>query len=298
MKTLIAKLLGLYLNGAALVAPRWAGRKSFELFCYPFRGKITPKHRDFFQSGELFQLAIGNHPVQGYRWGNGPRKVLFLHGWQSHTFRWKTYIEALDKEQYTIYSIDAPAHGLSPGNFMTVPVYSEAVQHAIQHMGKIDTVVCHSLGGFTALYTFHQAPYLAPKKLIALAPPGEASEFFEFYGKKLGLSKKSLRVTTDHFVQVVGQRPDFFSAPAFAATLNIPGLLVHDEEDDETSVENSKAIHRAWPASRLVVTKGNGHNLKSHEVVKLVIDFIEDGHGSLKIQTRKPISVNLTDQLI
>lgn len=274
MKTLISKLLGFYLNVLAWVAPRFAGRKSFELFCYPFRGKLTDKHKEFLFSGEAFQVSYGAQVVQAYRWGNGARNLLFLHGWQSHTFRWKAFIDTLDKNEYSIYSIDAPSHGLSPGNFMTVPLYSEAVQHTINHIGKIDTVICHSLGGFTALYTFHQMPHLAPGKLIALAPPGEATEFFTFYSKQLSLSERSLRLTTEHFIKVIGKAPAYFSAPAFAGSLNMAGLLIHDEEDDETSVENSKAIHRAWPNSKLIVTKGKGHNLKSHEVVRDVVDFI------------------------
>jgi pimeloyl-ACP methyl ester carboxylesterase len=277
MRILISKLIGFYLNALALVAPRLTGRKSFELFCYPFRGKLTDRHKEFLFSGDTFQLTLGDRVVQAYRWGNGPRKLLFLHGWQSHTFRWKAYIDALDKNAYSVYSIDAPSHGLSSGKFMTVPIYSEAVQHVINHIGKIDTVVCHSLGGFTALYTFHQMPQLTPARIVALAPPGEAKEFFDFYSQQLSLSQKTVQLTVDHFKEVVGQTPEFFSAPAFAASLTIPGLLIHDEEDGETSVENSRAIHRAWNGSKLIVTKGKGHNLKSHEVVKEVVDFIDGG---------------------
>lgn len=45
MKTIISKLMGAYLNFMALVAPRKAGRLGFELFCHPFRGKMTKIHR-------------------------------------------------------------------------------------------------------------------------------------------------------------------------------------------------------------------------------------------------------------
>lgn len=274
MKTIISKLIGFSLNVLALVAPRLAGRKAFELFCYPFRGKLTRWHKDFLYSAETFQLTNNGKKVQAYRWGDGPKNLLFLHGWQSHTFRWKAYIETLDKREYSVYAIDAPAHGLSTGNFMTVPVYSEAVQLAIQHIGKIDTVICHSIGGFTALYTFHHYPHLAPEKLIALAPPGEAKEFFDFYQQQIGLSKRVLRATINHFIQVIGQTPEYFSAPTFAASLTIPGLLIHDEDDDETPVKNSIAIHSAWQNSKLIVTKGKGHNLKSTEIVIEVVNFI------------------------
>jgi hypothetical protein len=136
------------------------------------------------------------------------------------------------------------------------------------------------------LYTFHQMPHLAPEKLVALAPPGEAMEFFTFYSQQLSLSRRTLRLTTERFIKEIGKTPEYFSAPAFAGSLNIAGLLIHDEEDDETSVENSKAIHRAWPNSKLIVTKGKGHNLKSQAVVKEVVDFINTGnpHSTISLE--------------
>jgi pimeloyl-ACP methyl ester carboxylesterase len=293
MKTIMSKLIGLYLNILALVVPRIAGKKGFELFCYPFRGKMSDRHKEFLMSAQQFRIQSGEKPVQCYQWGNGSKNVLFLHGWQSHTFRWKAYVEALDKNEYTVYSIDAPSHGLSPGNFMTVPLYSEAIEKVIEQIGKVHSVICHSLGGFTAIYTFNKKPQLAPEKMIALAPPGEAAEFFKFYSLQLGLSARVLQLTIDHFKEAVGQTPEYFSASAFAASLKMPGLLIHDEEDDETSVENSKAIHRAWVNSKLIVTKGKGHNLKSPEVVREVVDFINKGNN-LKTASSPDYALNLS----
>jgi pimeloyl-ACP methyl ester carboxylesterase len=195
MQYLISKLIGFYLNVMALVAPRKAAKAGFELFCYPFRSKLTPRQHEFFQTAQRFTIDLNTEKVQVYRWGTGSKNILLLHGWQSHTYRWKSYVETFDKKSYTIYALDAPGHGLSTGKFMTVPLYSEAVKLLLTQVGKIHAVVAHSLGSFTAIYTFYERPDMAPEKLVSLSSPGEANEFFDFYKTKLGLTERMLNLT-------------------------------------------------------------------------------------------------------
>src|SRR5215207_10156996 len=101
MKTLLTRIIGLYLNALGFISPRAAGLKGFLLFCRPFRMLITQKQKEFFNTADRFTLEHEGTRIQGYQWGNGEKKILFLHGWQSHTYRWKAYIEALSKEDYT-----------------------------------------------------------------------------------------------------------------------------------------------------------------------------------------------------
>ncbi len=274
MKTLITKALGTGLNALSVLAPEAAAEKGFRLFCRPFRGKLTEQHHAFFNSAHRFSLPHHGEKIQGYKWGEGAKKILFVHGWQSHTYRWKKYIEQLNTREFTIYSIDAPGHGLSSGNFMTVPLYSEVIVKLMYDTGPFHSVVGHSIGGFTSLYTFFKHQHLAPQQLVTLAPPAEAKEFFNFYSQQLGLTSRTMNLVRNRFIKEVGVEPEYFSAPNFAAEVPSRGLLIHDEEDDETSVENSKKIHARWKNSQLMITKGTGHNLKSAEVVQAVRDFI------------------------
>jgi pimeloyl-ACP methyl ester carboxylesterase len=281
MKKLIPLVLGRYLNTLTRVAPRIAGKTGFKIFCYPFRTPIQPHQRAFLSSANRTVLPLGKEAVQVYRWGNGTKKLLFLHGWQSHSFRWKNYVDALSK-QYTIYAFDAPGHGLSTGNFLTVPLYSTAIEKLIADIGEVDTVVAHSLGAFTALHTLHRSPSLPIKKMVLLASPGEATEFFQFYQQTLKLSDQTVSNIVLHFEEVIHQKVNYFSAPAFAAAIPLPGLLIHDEDDEDTSFHHSIAIHKAWKNSQLILTKGLGHNLRSPEIVKTVVEFIEEHKPAVK----------------
>ncbi|MBK5279871.1 MAG: alpha/beta hydrolase [Bacteroidia bacterium] len=267
------KLIGQYMNLLALEAPTNAGRFVLALFCRPFRGKITDRQKQFLNSGNPFTITHEKETITCYAWGTGEKKVLLIHGWQSHSYRWKVYIDHLVEQGYKVYAFDAPGHGLSTGNFLSVPLYSEVIEKMILRIGKPDAIVAHSIGGFASLYTLHRNPSLS-SKLILMAAPGEAAEFFNFYKTSLGLSKRSVDLTIKRFEERFKKSPDYFSSPAFASTLTTQGLIIHDEEDDETSVEHSKRVHAKWENSRLLITKGFGHNLKSIEVVKEVVQFI------------------------
>jgi hypothetical protein len=199
-----------------------------------------------------------------------------LHGWQSHTYRWKAYIEALSKDDYTVYAIDAPGHGASGGNFLSVPVYSSLIQQLIFELGEIHTVVGHSLGSFSLLYTFFRHPLLPVRKMILMAPPGEASDFMKFYQQTLGLSERTMQLIVSEFIGRYGVGPDYFSTGKFAASVNVAGLIIHDVGDSEAPYGYAETIHQAWKRSKLIATKGFGHNLKSASVVREVVNFIEE----------------------
>jgi pimeloyl-ACP methyl ester carboxylesterase len=126
--------------------------------------------------------------------------------------------------------------------------------------------------------------------MITLASPGEAQEFLEYYTKTLHLSNKSARLVADYFEKTFQRTPDYFSAPVFASALTIPGLVIHDEDDRETPFYHAERIHKAWKKSRLIKTKGYGHNLKAQEVVNEVIRFVNDPVSELR-EASMPVNV-------
>lgn len=274
MKNIILKLYGSYLNMLAAIAPRTAARRGFLLFCKPFRTPITQKQRQFLDGAHKFEIQHEGENVQGYRWGNGDKRILFLHGWQSHSYRWKPYVEALDKANFTIYALDAPGHGLSTGDFLSVPVYSNLIQNFVTASGPFDSVIGHSLGGFSMLYSMYESPKLEVDKLILLAPPGEANDFIDVFRNTLGLSAKTVGLVTDYFSRKYGVGPEYFSTTRFSGNIQAKGLIIHDEDDAEAPHVYSIRLQKSWGNSHLVSSKGFGHNLRSATIVKEVVQFI------------------------
>ena len=274
MKQLLAKVIGMYINLLVYFSPRKAGELGFRLFCTPQGVPLKDHQRKFLDTSEKSSFFCDGKRIQVYRWGHGKKKILFLHGWQSHTFRWKNYIESLSTEEFTIYAFDAPGHGNSGGKYLNLPIYSQALETFLNLVGPVDSIVGHSLGSFTALYTFYRLESAPAQELILTATPGEVSEFLQFYGDFLGLSHRTEIAIRNTFKRFIDNFPEYFSASRFVDKVNVRGLIIHDLGDFETPIHHAQAVHRAWKESVLITTSGLGHNLRSASVVKHVVEFL------------------------
>lgn len=273
MTNIIARLLGAYLNALSWIAPQLAGRHAFKLFCHPFRPPLKKHQHEFLNSAQRFHFTHEGTRLQGYKWGSGTRKVLFLHGWQSHTFRWKNYINRLLKQDTTVYAFDAPGHGCSAGRFLSVPVYSEAIEQFVAEHGAMDTVVAHSIGSFAIVHALYRVPLLPINHLVLMAPPGEASEFADHFRRRLKLTSHTLNLMLEYFQREFDHPITYYATKRFAASLAVPGMIIHDKDDVETPFAHALDIHAAWKRSVLIQTRGLGHNLRSAEVTGIVCDY-------------------------
>ena len=284
-KQLLIFSLRIYLNTLAWVAPGKAGRKGFYLFCNPQRRAVKPHHLEFLNTAEKFAIDYASKKVQVYKWGMGEKKLLLVHGWESHSYWWKTIVTALSREKFTIYSIDAPGHGLSEGSYINIPHYSGLIEKIILELGDIYAVLGHSLGSFSTMYTMHRAPHLPVSKLVMMAAPGEAKEWVAFYQEFLGLSNRTMTEIGKFFIEKLGCGPEYFSLQEFAKTMTRPGLIIHDTDDKEAPYRYALEAHKNWNNSEMITTSGLGHNLKSMELIKEVEDFLDRDFSQAERQT-------------
>jgi pimeloyl-ACP methyl ester carboxylesterase len=273
MKTIVPRLIGIYLNVLSVFAPRLAGRKGFNLFCTPRSAPLKDHQNKFLDTAEGSRFWHGGAWVQTYRWGNGPQKILFLHGWQSHTYRWRNYIESFPQDEFTIYALDAPAHGRSGGKRLSLPAYSDVIESFLYSIEPVHTIVSHSMGSFAALYTLHRVPQIDIQQLVIMGSPGEAEDFTSSFRSVLGLSDRAMRFIYDAFERIVQHPPSYYSAARFASSIKLPMLVIHDEHDDEAPFRHALKVHKAVEGSELITTNGLGHNLRSAKVVDHVVNF-------------------------
>jgi pimeloyl-ACP methyl ester carboxylesterase len=274
MKKIIEKSIGVYLNGLAYINPSLAAKKGFNLFCNPMAQALKPYQISFLEKGKHDIIIHEDTKIQTYKWGNGSKKVLLIHGWASNTFRWKATIEHLSENDFTIYAFDAPAHGLSSGKILHVILYSKIIDLFLKKNEEIGHIISHSIGGFATVYWLFQNQENNIKKVILMGVPGEASDFFDFYKKILGLTDRTLKILTSEFVKILGHDPSYFSASTFAKKVKTQSLIIHDKGDKDTSHENSIKLHANWKNSRLLLTDGLGHSLKSNALLQDIVQYI------------------------
>jgi esterase/lipase len=275
IQTISSKLIGLYFNLLAIIYPKKLKKDGFILFCTPFARKLKPHHQAFLIPAFKEILEVDGNKIQTYSWGAGSRKVLLVHGWASHSFRWKSYIKALVENGFTVFALDAPAHGNSSGKIMNLVIYERVIAAFLEKHPEVTTIIGHSLGGFATTYYLSQHPNSNIQNTVILASPGKVEEFFQFYVQYLGLSKKAIRIISDQFENELKHKPTFFSAQKFALNISTKALIVHDRTDKSTSYLDSESLSKVWENSQLKLTKGLGHELKSEELLIEIIDFLK-----------------------
>jgi pimeloyl-ACP methyl ester carboxylesterase len=265
-------ILGAYLNFINLVSKKVGGKHAFLLFCYPFPVKLKPVQAAFLETSEQSFYDFDGKKIATYKWGSGPKTILCLHGWQSQSYRWKKYIEALDKEKYTIVSIDAPAHGNSDGKIFNVPVYAKLIEKLLA-VHKVDYILAHSLGAFSTMCLFYEKPELALEKVALLGTPGEATEFIDEYARVLKTHPRVKQNLRDYFFEYARLEPSYYSTPRFATAQTSEAMLIHDTDDKEAPYHYAEQIKDLWPNATLHTTNGFGHKLRDISVVNKVVDF-------------------------
>lgn len=274
MQKVIVYLSSNYLRLVNSISPRLGGKHAFLLFCYPFPLKFKKYQSDFLKTSHFSFLDFEGKRIAQYKWGSGEKVILCLHGWQSNSFRWKKYVEVLDKKKYTMICLDAPAHGRSDGVLFNVPMYARLIQQFLEQ-NKVDSILSHSLGAFSTMYLLSNYPLLSPPKVIALGTPSYADSFIDEFIRVLNLSSKARRNLVTYFTNYSGLKINDFDSKLFAKNQKSFGLIVHDINDKESPFEYAKEMAKIWPKSRFLGTEGFGHKLRDDSVVQEVIKFID-----------------------
>jgi pimeloyl-ACP methyl ester carboxylesterase len=266
------KIIGKILNFLAIFWPNLAGKWGLDLFLNPFARKVSEKHNAFLDTAQKAQIPFLNYSIMTYKWGSGDKHVLLVHGWSSHSGRWKKYVEALVKDGFTVYALDAPAHGNSSGKRLYLPLYKETLVHFLQTTPQIKYLVSHSIGGASSVLLLFENREIHLDKMVIMAAPGEVNDFFTMYEKTLGLKPKALHYIKKQFLALVKNPPEYYSSKRMAMELNTPVLIIHDKNDKVTDPKKSIALHENWKGSKLILTENLGHELQDDAVIKTVIE--------------------------
>lgn len=272
---LIFAYLGLKLKLTYWVSPEKAANSSLKLFLTPHKGKIKRDQVQFLKTAQREKIEIEGTSIQTYFWEGSKPAVILVHGWESNAYRWRDLITKLLENDYAIYAVDAPAHGASGGKFSNVPLYAKAISHLVEKH-QIAYAVGHSLGGFTLLYQQVVKPMKSLKKMAFLAPATEMVNIVNDYQQILGLSDKLMVGFEQAFEQEYKYKLSDFSIQKLLPKFPIPTLFIHDKRDRIVNYRESEKVSEQWDNSRLVLTSGLNHGLRTDKVVSYVVNFLNE----------------------
>ena len=276
MKYLVPKFIGGTLNLLTPLFPKFTRNVAFKLLSRIKRVAVSEEGKLFFGWGKTYWLQIAGCRTALHRWGDGPKTLLFMHGWMSNSQRWRTYIDTLDTAEYTCFALDAPAHGSSEGNYFNLEIYREAYEATLKVTGRIDVLVSHSMGNLTAGYQYLYQPTVDVQSYVVMGSPSGIGIVYEYAREVMGLSErmiKNLKLKTDEVLKISHTR---INMAEFFEQLDKPVLVIHEESDAVTPFAPIKEAVSGRDQIQTLFTTGHDHTLKSPIILEAVTNFISE----------------------
>jgi pimeloyl-ACP methyl ester carboxylesterase len=176
---------------------------------------------------------------------------------------------------FRVVTFDAPAHGDSPGSQASFFHFSRAIEDAAAALGPLHAIVCHSMGGATALWASRHGPLA--QRLVLIAPPVDLRDFTRQYCGALGIPENVRERLHWRLTKRFGVPVGEVRAEDLASRMRGPLLVIHDEADREVPVACGELIANQWPGSKLLKTSGLGHRriLRDPQVLQAIADFVQ-----------------------
>ena len=275
MEKFVVKIIGKIINLTSYISKSYAADKALSLFGTPRRGQITGTQSNFLDTAFREEFEYDKLPIMTYRWVGKKQTVLLAHGWESNSARWKNLIKSLNKKNYNVIAIDAPAHGKSGGKLFNAVVYSEFI-NVIAKRFQPDILIGHSVGGMATVLFQHKYQMESVKKIILLGAPSEFTGVLQRYYDMLGYNERIRNQIKLTIIDNFGKAPEDFSTAKFTEHISSKGLIIHDSDDDIIPYNDAVSINQSFKNSKLITTKGLGHSLNDDTVANHIYEFLDD----------------------
>ncbi len=264
----------------SLIAPNWVAKNASIKFLSPSRFAIKAWEQEAEQVGTRFNLS---EQISAIRWSNhsaaddlreGNKQILLVHGWESRATQMYGLVKGLVKQGFTVCAVDMPGHGHSFGDTSDAYLFSQTVKLAQQKLGHFHAIIGHSMGAGAAAIAVGQG--VTCDKLVLISGPSSIENVLRRFSGFVGLNKKTSNKFIGFIEQHVGVPSTDLDASKLLQACEIPTLLIHDENDIEMPISESKQLAAVFNQSELFVTKGLGHRkiLKSADVLTKISDFV------------------------
>ncbi len=257
-------------------APNYAVKFAYKLFSTPFKFDVPEREQMMRESSQVERVYVQSidKEIDVLSYGYSPKRVLLVHGWAGRPTQFFRLADKLLENGYMVITFDGPAHGNSEGKMTNILEFVEVIKHLYVKYDGFTSAVGHSFGGM-ALYNASKTVRF--DSFVTIGAANKVSDVTSSFCNDLGMSEKTAK-RLDAFIENKFQlKITDYDSETFKNDLNVPVLIVHDENDKEVDVKCATEINKAVTNSKLHITKGLGHKriLKDVEVADDIVEFIK-----------------------
>ncbi|RZT27107.1 pimeloyl-ACP methyl ester carboxylesterase [Kribbella sp. VKM Ac-2569] len=268
------KLVSVGLQTIGVLSPRLGGRLAFNLWRRPLaRGRVRPDEQIVHNAARV--EIVDN--VKTYNWGDGNRPVLLVHGWRSRASRYAGFITRLLELGYSPVSYDAPAHGDSDGDVVSILGHQRIIRALEERHGPFEGVIAHSLGVPFALYAVREG--VAAKRLVMISGVADFAYLADTFCAQLGLGPKINQQLRRQIERGYFDGDDQIWTRFSVTAGKLELLVIHNDEDEIVDPAQAQVLLRNYgDRAHFLPTTGLGHRriLSDPAVITEAVAFLQD----------------------
>lgn len=247
-----------------------------KIFTTPIKHKAPKREHEMDRIARKETVFIPkiDKSIVVYHYGDSTKKVLLVHGWSGRGTQLVKFAEELISKGYSTISFDAPAHGKSGSSTTLMPEFIASILELENKYGPFEYAIGHSLGGMSLLNSVKQG--LKIKKLVTIGSADKIQDILNDFVQKLKLKPDIALKMKNHFEGKFGEPMENYAAHVAAQKVEIPTLIIHDENDYEVPIFCAENIYKHLPNGEFYKTKKLGHRkiLGDKDVIQKTMSFI------------------------
>jgi pimeloyl-ACP methyl ester carboxylesterase len=258
------------------ISPKLATVFAAKLFTTPLKHRIPKRELHMEQNSRQEKLWVPkiSKEIHLYHYGESKRKVLLVHGWSGRGTQLVKIADELLQKGFSTISFDAPAHAKSGSKTTLMPEFIASILEIEKQFGPFEFAVGHSLGGMSILNAIKQG--LSVKKAVIIGSGDIIQDILDEFVLRMKLKPKIATMMKAYFEKKYGVEMESYSASFAAKSVEIPVLVIHDEDDDEIPVTAAHNILRNLKNGTILITEKLGHRkiLGDKKVIENILNFI------------------------
>jgi len=273
---LILRLIRLGFRIGGTIAPKLAGRMAYKLWFTPSRFPTPASELTVLESAEMEYYKINSQSIATYSWGQSGPTILLVHGWSGRGTQLGAFVEPLINAGFSVLSFDCPAHGKSSGKQTNLYEIADVIQALNDHYGPFESVITHSFGGPCLAVAMQQG--LNTSSVVSISPPARVTVLVEKFADTLAIPEKAEKNFVRRFEHAFGKNIlEEASMQNMVHELDMPALVIHDEDDADIPWHDGQAVAQAWKHASFIKTSTLGHNriLRDASTIQTAVDFVK-----------------------
>lgn len=273
---LILRLIRLGFRLGGTLAPKLAGRVAYNMWFTPTRFPTPASEQEALHSADIAFRNINGLNIATYSWGQSGPVVLLVHGWSGRGTQLGAFAQPLVDSGYRVLSFDCPAHGNSSGKQTTLYEIADVMLALDDVYGPFESVITHSFGGPCMAVAIQRG--LNTASVVSLSPPARIAGLVRTFAHTLSIPEKAEKDFIGRFEQNFGKNVlQETSMETNVRDLDMPGLVIHDEDDADVDWHEGQAVAQAWKNAGFIKTSMLGHRriLRDAQTIQTAVDFIK-----------------------